>query len=90
MEAEISQDTGNPYLEEGEIRTFFDNTPEDEFVWHRDREDRWIEPLHDTDWQFQYENQLPQPLTKLFIEKETYHRLIKGNGDLKLKVIKCY
>tara|TARA_B110000503_G_scaffold141687_1_gene235947 strand:- start:196 stop:450 length:255 start_codon:yes stop_codon:yes gene_type:complete len=81
-------DTGRPYTEEGKVRTFTQNTPEDEFVWHRDREDRIIEPLHETDWKFQYDNNVPESLKRLFIRKGVYHRLIKGTGDLKLKVQK--
>jgi len=33
-------DTGRPYIEEGEVRTFTDNVDEKELVWHRDYEDR--------------------------------------------------
>jgi hypothetical protein len=46
--------------------------------------------MHDTDWKFQYDNDLPVDLSnkKLFIPKETYHRLIKGTGDLTLKIFK--
>lgn len=77
-----------PYTEEGEVRTFLESTPSFEFVWHRDREDRWIIPLHETDWKFQLDNEVPQPISKTFVPKETYHRLIKGTGDLRLKVIK--
>jgi|TARA_Y100000287_G_C14124188_1_gene306446 hypothetical protein len=81
-------DTGRPYIVEGEIRSFSKNTSEDELVWHRDYEDRIIEPLHETDWKFQYDNSTPESLKRLFIRKGVYHRLIKGTGDLKLKVIK--
>lgn len=77
-----------PYTEEGEIRTFLESTEDFEFVWHRDKEDRWIEPLQETDWKFQLDNQPPIPLSKIFIPRETYHRLIKGTGDLRLRVIK--
>ena len=31
------------------IRTFSENTPETDLVWHLDREDREIEALHETD-----------------------------------------
>ena len=81
-------DTGRPYIEEGEVRTFTQNISEEELVWHRDKEDRIIEPMHDTDWKFQYDNNVPESLKRLFIRKGVYHRLIKGTGDLKLKVIK--
>ena len=75
-----------PYTENNNIRFFSKNTNEEELVWHRDPEDRIIEPLHETDWKFQYDNQVPVPLSKLFIPKETYHRIIKGTGDLTLKI----
>ena len=81
-----------PYTEEKKdgyiIREFSHGTPSFEFVWHRDKEDRIVETTHDTDWQFQLDNQVPQRLTKdkLFIPKETYHRLIKGTGDLVVKI----
>lgn len=68
------------------IREFSENTPSFEFVWHRDKEDRLVEALHETDWLFQLDNQLPQPLDKVFIPKETYHRVIKGTGNLKVKI----
>ena len=77
-----------PYTEEQNIRFFSKDTNEEELVWHRDLEDRIIEPLHETDWKFQYDNNTPESLKRLFIRKGVYHRLIKGSGDLKLKVIK--
>ena len=72
------------------IREFSANTSTFEFVWHRDKEDRIVQAMHDTDWKFQLDNEVPQVLSenKLFIPKETYHRLIKGNGDLKVKIYK--
>ena len=78
-----------PYTEQEDIRTFPATSPNAEFVWHRDKEDRWIEPLHSSNWKFQLDNKTPVSISKIFIPKGTYHRLIKGTGDLKLKVIKC-
>ena len=81
-----------PYTEEKKdgyiVREFSQDTPSFEFVWHRDKEDRIVEAMHDTDWQFQLDNETPQQLSKnkLFIPKETYHRLIKGTGDLVVKI----
>tara|TARA_B100001564_G_C20507587_1_gene609122 strand:+ start:7 stop:276 length:270 start_codon:yes stop_codon:yes gene_type:complete len=88
VEKGTSQDTGKPYIENQDIRIFSKDTTEDELVWHRDYEDRIIEPLNDTDWKFQYDNNNPESLKRLFIRKGVYHRLIKGTGELKLKVIK--
>jgi hypothetical protein len=91
---QTSQVTGRPYSEKKEegytIREFSQDTPSFEFVWHRDKEDRIVEATHDTDWQFQLDNDIPRTLekNKLFIPKETYHRLIKGTGDLIVKIKK--
>ena len=74
------------------IREFLEDTPSFEFVWHRDKEDRYVQSIHNTDWLFQLDNEVPQRLTenKLFIPKETYHRLIKGTGDLTVKIYKLW
>ena len=88
MEKGTSQDTGKPYIENQDIRIFSKDTTEDELVCHRDYEVLIIEPLNDTDWKFHYDNNNPESLKRLFIRKGVYHRLIKGTGELKLKVIK--
>ena len=81
-----------PYTEEKKdgciIREFSQDTPSFELVWHRDKEDRIVQALHNTDWKFQLDNDIPRRLTEkeLFIPKETYHRLIKGTGDLVVKI----
>jgi lysyl-tRNA synthetase class I len=69
-------------------RTFVQNVSEEELVWHRDREDRIVKALHQTDWQVQLENELPIPLTEIFIPKGLYHRVIKGTEDLTVEVTK--
>ena len=71
------------------IREFGQETNSSELLWHRDKDDRIIESLEETDWMFQLDNQLPQKIEgQIFIPKEIYHRLIKGSGDLKIKLIK--
>ena len=71
------------------IREFNEYIDSEELVWHRDKEDRIVEALEQTDWLFQFDNQLPQKLeNKIFIPKETYHRIIKGSGNLKVKILK--
>ncbi len=79
-----------PYVEKKQdgyiIREFSQDTPSLEFVWHRDKENRIVEAMHDTDWKFQMDNLVPQEINRIFIPKETYHRLIKGTGDLVLKI----
>jgi len=71
------------------IRTFFQNVDSGDLHWHRDHEDRIIESTDETDWTFQIDNELPQSLNKkIFVPKGVYHRLIKGSGDLEIKVEK--
>jgi hypothetical protein len=71
------------------IRVFSKNVDEFELKWHWDLEDRIIESLEKTDWEFQFDNELPINFDKeIFIPKGTIHRIIKGSEDLKLRVIK--
>ena len=94
MADQTSQDTGRPYSQleqDGYIlREFSKETTSLELVWHRDKVDRYVEPVKESDWLFQLDNDIPRKLgkNKLFIPKETYHRLIKGTGDLTLKIWK--
>jgi hypothetical protein len=89
---QTSQDTGRPYSQleqDGYIlREFSKETTSLELVWHRDKVDRYVEPVKESDWLFQLDNDIPRKLgkNKLFIPKETYHRLIKGTGDLIVKI----
>ena len=92
MADQTSQDTGRPYsqLEQAGyiLREFSKETTSLELVWHRDKVDRYVEPVKESDWLFQLDNDIPRKLgkNKLFIPKETYHRLIKGTGDLIVKI----
>lgn len=71
------------------IREFKQETDSGEFMWHRDREDRIIESINKTDWMIQIDNQLPKKIEgEIEIPMGVYHRLIKGTGDLKIKLIK--
>ncbi len=71
------------------IRTFDSNTDYEELVWHRDREDRIIESLTESDWKIQLDNELPKDINSpIFIPNGLYHRLIKGSGELKIKLKK--
>jgi hypothetical protein len=71
------------------IRKFSNTVDESELVWHRDKEDRIVESIGDTDWMIQLDNQLPISLTdRVYIPKEIYHRVIKGSGELIVKIKK--
>jgi hypothetical protein len=73
------------------IRTFNSDMDDEELKWHFDMEDRIIEPLHENDWQFQFDNLLPQNLnSKLLIKSGEWHRLIKGSGELKIRITRIH
>ena len=57
-------------------------------MWHRDFEDRIIESIVETDWLIQIDNELPKVIDKVLIPMGVYHRVIKGTGDLKIKLQK--
>ena len=71
------------------IREFSQDTDSGEYMWHRDREDRIIESIETTDWKIQIDNELPKVIEgEVFIPMGSYHRLIKGTGDLKINLTK--
>ena len=71
------------------IRVFSQDTDSGEYMWHRDREDRIIESIETTDWKIQIDNELPKVIEgEVFIPMGSYHRLIKGTGDLKINLTK--
>jgi len=81
----------NPYSQTSEndiiMRTFSQDIPEEKLVWHRDQKDRRVTVLNETDWQFQFDNEIPQVLKNtIFIPKNTYHRVIKGTGNLNIQI----
>jgi hypothetical protein len=71
------------------IREFNENIDPIELLWHRDDEDRTIEIIGETDWQDPIDNQLPTSLNShIFIPRGMWHRTIKGEGPLKIKIYK--
>lgn len=71
------------------IREFKQQTDSSEYIWHKDKEDRIVEVIGNTDWLIQLDNELPKKMEgRIFIPKETFHRVIKGTGDLKVKLTK--
>jgi len=93
-----SQDSGDrPYVDlettkEYTIREFSQNIDPTELLWHRDGEDRTIEILECGEgWKFQFEDELPLEIKtdfSIFIPRHEWHRIIKGQGKLKIKIYK--
>ena len=72
------------------IREFDKDVDIHELEWHLDSEDRLVEVVeNEGKWQVQIDNSLPVLLEKkIFIPKETYHRVIKGSGKLIVRITK--
>ena len=72
------------------IREFDENIDPIELMWHRDNEDRLIEILDPGQgWKLQFENELPwdlEPQMSICILRHEWHRVIKGEGKLKIKI----
>ncbi len=89
------EDTGRPYqnlsvTKNCIVRSFSSDVDPDELKWHQDDEDRLIIVLESgKGWGFQYDNELPYELEVgdiLFILRHEWHRVIKGEGDLVIKI----
>jgi hypothetical protein len=71
------------------VREFSKNIDPIELLWHRDDEDRTVEILGETNWKLQLDNELPTSINKpIFIPRHKWHRVIKGDGNLKLIIYK--
>jgi len=82
---EVQHGTDRKYI----IRTFEDSVDTEELVWHRDTTNRKIHILSGSGWQLQMDDSLPTTLEMgkvYFIPRETYHRVIKGEGNLVIRI----
>jgi hypothetical protein len=71
------------------VRVFDHSVPATELVWHRDRKNRRIRVVRCEGWQLQFDNCLPQALVpgqQVEIGAKTWHRVIKGEGDLEIEI----
>ena len=85
MRPYINIETTDNYI----IREFSQDIDELDLIWHMDDEDRTIIAIEETDWMFQFDDELPMPLNSpISIPRHKVHRVIKGSGNLKLKIIK--
>lgn len=82
-----------PYTElkcsNGKIRVFRESVREEDLVWHRDKNDRSVHVLEGQGWQLQRDNALPLLLLEghsYSIDKMEFHRIIKGEGDLVIRI----
>jgi hypothetical protein len=70
------------------VRVFGEDIDPIELKWHRDREDRLVESVEPTDWMIQLDNQLPEKIERVKIPAGEWHRVIKGTGELKIRILR--
>lgn len=70
-------------------RLFKESINSGELKWHFDKQDRKVKVVKSNNWMLQMDNDIPKPLEEgqtIFIPKGVYHRIIKGQGDLIVKI----
>ena len=85
MDLPFSQEKFESYW----IRVFSKDVETEELKWHFDNENRKVTILESDGWQFQMDNELPvylKPGDITYIPKGMYHRIKRGNNDLKIKI----
>jgi len=88
------EDQAKPFIQESYssdtvLRHFDKSAPDHLYKWHADDEDRFVESLNENDWQFQFDNELPQSIEPgkiIHIPKGLIHRLIKGTSELSISI----
>ena len=91
---QMIEDNRKPFLEHREenilYRYFYKNSPKHLFKWHHDEENRVVEILNETDWKFQFDNEIPFAMNKgslIKIPKGIIHRVIPGDRPLTIKIL---
>jgi len=73
------------------LREFKEEVDSGELKWHMDKEDRQVKVIKSNGWKLQLDNKLPIYLEEgktYFIEKYSFHRVIKGSGNLIVEIEK--
>lgn len=71
------------------VRTFDHSVEEKELVWHMDKNNRTVHVLSGVGWKLQNDDELPKELhvgKDYYIIKNSYHRLIKGENNLVIRI----
>tara|TARA_Y100001970_G_scaffold240889_1_gene303981 strand:- start:966 stop:1259 length:294 start_codon:yes stop_codon:yes gene_type:complete len=83
------EDFDNAGLKNCKTRVFKKSVKKDQLLWHTDKKDREIKVIWGTGWKLQMDNQLPFELEigrRYNINKGEFHRLHKGNSELKIEI----
>jgi quercetin dioxygenase-like cupin family protein len=71
------------------LREFSEHVSQGELEWHMDRRSRRVTIKEGWGWKLQLESGLPfeiRPGETYFIPKESWHRLLRGNGKLRIVI----
>ena len=83
------EDFDNAGLKNCKTRVVKKSVQKDQLLWHTDKKDREIKVIWGTGWKLQMDNQLPFELEigrRYNINKGEFHRLHKGNSELKIEI----
>ena len=83
-----------PYIEHvlssgDRLRVFLENVSDEHLVWHQDEYKRTIIVIEGNGWELQRDNAEPMELLEghsYTVDSLEYHRLIKGDGDLIIRI----
>jgi len=81
----IQEGTNQHYI----IREFSEDVNEEELVWHRDKRARKVTSLTANGWKYQLDDCLPHEFKEgieITIPRMMYHRVIKGHGNLVVRI----
>jgi hypothetical protein len=70
-------------------RVIAEDVEKEQLIWHKDKTDRVVKVIYGTGWKLQKDNELPFELeigNNYHINKEQFHRLLKGDSELKLEI----
>jgi hypothetical protein len=70
-------------------RVIKEDVKQDQLIWHKDKKDRIVKVVYGTGWKLQHDNDLPTELEigqNYHINREQFHRLHKGDSELKLEI----
>lgn len=86
----MKTDTNKHITQEGITRIFNTKINNDELEWHRDKRTRFVKVLDGEGWKIQFDKELPKdiiPGTTIHINKNSYHRMLKGRTDLVVRIV---
>ena len=86
--------TSHPYRElrrgNATLREFRGDVDADDLVWHQDKRDRKVTVVEGEGWSLQLQEGLPFQIVKgctYDIPARTWHRLIRGQGPLRVRIL---